>query len=269
LIAATSAPPGWRVWVLAARPATLPAAVVPVLVGTAAALNEGAAARVGPTRVTQSGLVAPSAVLSATLLTFALAALIGLYLVAVGGWPILVVGLLSILSGMAYTGGPWPLGYHGLGELFVFVFFGVVAVTGSAYLQTGNVAPVALFASVPIGLLVTAILVVNNLRDVETDRAAGKRTLAVRLGRPATRRQYALLVLGAYVAPLLLWLSGPLGRPIWLPWLSLPLGLALVRLVLSGVEGGLLNLVLKRTGQLHLLFGCLFALALAWPVVFA
>jgi 1,4-dihydroxy-2-naphthoate octaprenyltransferase len=292
------------VWLVAARPATLPAAVVPVLVGTAAALKEGAAprvgpflgalaaavliqvgtnlandyfdhrkgadtaARLGPTRVTQSGLVAPSAVWRATLLTFGLAGLIGLYLVWVGGWPILLVGLLSILSGMAYTGGPWPLGYHGLGDLFVFVFFGVVAVTGSAYLQTGELESVALVASVPVGLLVTAILVVNNLRDVETDRAAGKRTLAVRLGRPATRLQYALLVLGAYVAPLVLWLSGPLGRPLWLPWLTLPLGLALVRLVLSGVEGPILNQALKRTGQLHLLFGCLFALALTWSVAF-
>jgi 1,4-dihydroxy-2-naphthoate octaprenyltransferase len=305
LIAASSPPLGWRVWVLAARPATLPAAVVPVLVGTAAGLREGepprvgpflgalAAAvliqigtnlandyfdyrkgadtstRLGPTRVTQSGLVAPSAVWAATLLTFGLAGLIGLYLVWVGGWPILVVGLLSILSGLAYTGGPWPLGYHGLGDLFVFIFFGVVAVTGSAYLQTGQVEPLALIASLPVGLLVTAILVVNNLRDVETDRAAGKRTLAVRLGRAASRWQYALLVLGAYVAPLLLWLSGPLGRPLWLPWLSLPLGLALVRLVLSGVEGPSLNPVLKRTGQLHLLFGSLFALALCWAVVFA
>ena len=305
MIAASSAPLGWRVWVLAARPATLPAAVVPVLVGTAAGLGSGGeprvgpflgalaaavliqvgtnlandyfdhrkgadtSARLGPIRVTQSGLVRPSAVWAATLLTFGLAGLIGLYLVSVGGWPILLVGLLSILSGMAYTGGPWPLGYHGLGDLFVFVFFGVVAVTGSAYLQTGDVEPLALVASIPVGLLVTAILVVNNLRDVETDRAAGKRTLAVRLGRPATRLQYALLVLSAYVVPLLLWLSGPLAWPLWLPWLSLPLALALVRLVLSGVEGGALNPVLKRTGQLHLLFGCLFALALAWPVVFA
>jgi 1,4-dihydroxy-2-naphthoate octaprenyltransferase len=302
VIAAPVRPLGWRVWLLAARPATLPAAVVPVLVGTAAAVGGGAAprpgpfvgalaaavliqvgtnlandyfdyrkgadtiARLGPTRVTQSGLVAPSTVRAATALTFGLAALIGLYLVWVGGWPILVVGLLSILSGIAYTGGPWPLGYHGLGDLFVFVFFGVVAVTGSAYLQTGQLEPFALLASVPVGMLVTAILVVNNLRDVETDRAAGKRTLAVRLGRPATRRQYAVLVLGAYVAPLLLWLEGPLGRPLWLPWLTLPLGLGLVRLVLVGVEGPRLNQVLKRTGQLHLLFGCLFALALTWSV---
>jgi 1,4-dihydroxy-2-naphthoate octaprenyltransferase len=216
VIAAPVRPLGWRVWLLAARPATLPAAVVPVLVGTAAAVGGGAAprpgpfvgalaaavliqvgtnlandyfdyrkgadtiARLGPTRVTQSGLVAPSTVRAATALTFGLAALIGLYLVWVGGWPILVVGLLSILSGIAYTGGPWPLGYHGLGDLFVFVFFGVVAVTGSAYLQTGQLEPFALLASVPVGMLVTAILVVNNLRDVETDRAAGKRTLADR-----------------------------------------------------------------------------------------
>jgi 1,4-dihydroxy-2-naphthoate octaprenyltransferase len=287
-------------WLLAARPATLPAAIVPVLVGTAAAFHEERAlrvgpflgallasiliqigtnlandyfdfrkgadtsARLGPVRVTQAGLVAPATVLRATLLTFGLAAVVGAYLVYEGGWPILLIGLLSILSGMAYTGGPYPLGYHGLGDVFVFVFFGLVAVTGSAYLQSGRIDAVALFTSVPVGMLVTAILVVNNLRDVETDRAAGKRTLAVRLGQGATRFQYAALVLGAYLVPPLIPLIEPARgpMPLLLPWLSLPLGLALVRAVLSGLAGAPLNGVLKKTGQLHLLFGCLFAFAL-------
>ena len=212
---------GGRVWLLAARPATLPAAVVPVLVGTAAALHGGVqlqigpfvaalvaalliqigtnfandvfdfhkgadtAERLGPPRVTQSGLVPPEQVLIATFVTFGLAALVGVYLVLVGGWPILVVGVLSILAGLAYTGGPWPLGYHSLGDLFVFIFFGVVAVVGSAYLQTLTITPLAVWASFPVGLLVTAILVVNNLRDIDTDRQVGKKTLAVRLGRRA------------------------------------------------------------------------------------
>jgi 1,4-dihydroxy-2-naphthoate octaprenyltransferase len=222
------------------------------------------AARLGPIRVTQAGLVAPATVLQATLLTFGLAALLGVYLVVEGGWPILVVGLLSILSGMAYTGGPYPLGYHGLGDLFVFVFFGIVAVTGSAYLQSGRLDAVAVLAAVPVGMLVTAILVVNNLRDLETDRAAGKRTLAVRLGPVVTRLQYAALVLGAYLLPPLIPLVEPARgpMPLLLPWLSLPLALALVRAVVSGLSGAPLNGVLKRTGQLHLLFGCLFAFGL-------
>src|SRR4051794_40886864 len=211
-----------RVWLLAARPATLPAAVVPVIVGTALAVGQGyfrlgpfiatfvaslliqigtnlandlfdspkgadPAERIGPPRVTQSGLIPPDTVRNAMIAVFAVATLIGLYLTLVGGWPILVVGVLSIISAVAYTGGPWPLGYHGLGEVFVFLFFGVLAVAGTYYLQTGTITALALATSVPVGLLCTAILVVNNIRDIETDRRAGKRTLAVRLGRHGTR----------------------------------------------------------------------------------
>jgi 1,4-dihydroxy-2-naphthoate polyprenyltransferase len=295
-----SSPPRWRLWVLAARPATLPAAVVPVLVGTAAVLlpagglsrplaflaallcslliqigtnlandyfdfRKGADTneRLGPTRVTQAGLIAPGQVLTATLVAFGLAALVGLYLVQVGGWPILLVGALSILSGLAYTGGPYPLGYHGLGDLFVFVFFGLVAVVGSAYLQTGQIEPVALGAAIPTGLLVTAILVVNNLRDADTDRAAGKMTLAARFGRPAARVEYGLFVLGAYLFPPALPLFDPTVRSHWLPLLTLPLGLMLVRTVASRSDGPTLNRALKQTGLLHLLFGFLFAASMA------
>ncbi len=288
--------PGWRPWLLAARPATLPAAIVPVLVGTAAAAGPGdvrlgpflgallgslliqvgtnfandvfdfrkgadTADRLGPVRITQSGMASPSRVLAATYVTFGLAAMVGLYLVAVGGWPILVVGVLSILAGLAYTGGPWPLGYHGLGDVFVFVFFGLVAVVGSAYLQTLAIAPLAVAASIPVGLLVTAILVVNNLRDVDTDRAVGKRTLAVRLGRRATRVEYGVLVAGAYVIPLALFLAGAMRWSFLLPWLTIPLAASLVRLVATE-QGRPLNRALKGTGQLHLLFGLLFALSL-------
>ncbi|CCF84863.1 1,4-dihydroxy-2-naphthoate polyprenyltransferase [Nitrolancea hollandica] len=286
-----------RTWIHAARPPTLPAAVVPVLVGTAAGVvaapfkplpflaalvaslliqigtnfandlfdfHKGADtdARMGPVRVTQSGLISPEQVKRATYLTFGAATLVGLYLVFAGGWPILVIGLLSIIFGVAYTGGPWPLGYHGLGDVAVFIFFGVIAVTGSAYLQNGSFGGLALAASVPVGLLVTNILVINNLRDVPTDRVAGKRTLAVRIGEQATRWQYLLFTAGAYAVPLLLWFSDASSAWVLLSWLSLPLAIPLVRGVMGRLAGRALNPVLKRTGQLHLVFGLLFTIGL-------
>jgi 1,4-dihydroxy-2-naphthoate octaprenyltransferase len=186
--------------------------------------------------------------------------LVGLYLIYIGGWPILLIGIFSILSGMAYTGGPWPLGYHGLGDLFVFIFFGVIAVAGSAYLQTGDVTGLALAASVPVGMLVTNILVINNLRDVETDRVAGKHTLAVLLGASTVRGQYLLFLAIAYLMPLVLWLLAGASPFVLLSWLTLPLAMKLVRIVLAGTSGPPLNRVLKATGQLHLLFGILLAL---------
>jgi 1,4-dihydroxy-2-naphthoate octaprenyltransferase len=286
-----------RAWLLAARPATLPAAIVPVLVGSAAAFATGrfqgdvfvaallgslliqigtnfandlfdfkkgadTADRLGPTRVTQSGLITPAEVQMAMIATFAAAVLVGAYLVWIGGWPIVVIGVLSILSGIAYTGGPWPLGYHGLGDLFVFVFFGLVAVMGTYYLHAGTVTPVALAASIPVGLICTAILVVNNLRDIDTDRLAGKHTLATRLGRTATRWEYILMLGVSYAVPPLLWLTGNAQWWVLLPWLSLPLAWTLGRTVLSGAAGRALNPVLKQTGRLELIFGVLFALGL-------
>ncbi|MGH2458617.1 MAG: 1,4-dihydroxy-2-naphthoate polyprenyltransferase [Chloroflexota bacterium] len=286
----------WSAWIMTARPATLPAAIVPVVVGTAVAghglprplsflaalaaalliqigtnfandlfdFQKGAdtAERLGPRRVIQGGLATPDQVARATALTLGLATLIGAYLVMVSGWPIAVVGLLSIVCCLAYTGGPWPLGYHGLGDLCVFVFFGVIAVVGSAYLQTGRVSALAIAASLPVGLLVTAILIVNNLRDLETDRVAGKHTLAVRLGRDGTRREFALAVLGAYCVPIGLRLVGAVGGWFWLPELTLPLALSLVLTIARASDGPTLNRALKRTGQLHLLFGLLFAASL-------
>jgi len=292
--------PGWRVWWLGARPATLVAAIGPVLVGTAVGVREAGAVRwlpflaallaavliqigtnyandlfdylkgadrperVGPARITARGLVTVSQMRWAVGLTFGAATLLGLYLVWIGGWPILAIGLASIAAGILYTAGPWPLGYIGLGDLFVFVFFGLVAVCGSAYLQSGTVSGLALLAAIPVGFLITAILVVNNLRDIPTDRAAGKRTLAVRIGERATRWQYAALVLGAYVVPLVIVLAGWTGPATLLAWLSLPLAVRLVRLVLDGARGPALNPVLKRTGQLQLLFAALFAVGLLW-----
>jgi 1,4-dihydroxy-2-naphthoate polyprenyltransferase len=296
---ATAAPPtGARVWLLAARPATLPAAIVPVLVGTGGALHglheihervfvptlvaalliqigtnlandvsdfhRGAdTERLGPLRVTQGGLVSPRQVLQATYVTFGLALLVGLYLVTIagGGWPILLIGVLCLLAGVLYTAGPWPFGYHGLGDVVCFIFFGVLAVVGTAYLQTRTVTPVDVWASIPVGCLVTAILIVNNLRDIDTDRRVGKLTLAVRLGRRGTRFEYALCVAVAYAVVLGIGLAGLVGAWWWLPLLTLPLGIWLVRYV-GRTQGRPLNQALKRTGQLHLLFGVLFAIAL-------
>jgi len=284
-----------RAWLMAARPPTLPAAVVPVLVGSAAVARIGflplvfvaalmaavliqigtnfandyfdfhkgadTAERLGPVRVTQSGLIAPNTVRSAMVLVFGLAALVGLYLVFVGGWPILVIGLLSIAAGVLYTGGPYPLAYHGLGDLFVFIFFGLVAVCGTAYLHTSAVPGVAWFAALPVALIVTAIIVVNNLRDIDTDQLARKHTLAVLIGRRATRVEYLLLVAGAYLLLLLGPLLGLTSTWALLPLLTLPIAVALIRTVFSA-EGRPLNRALAGTGRLHLLFGVLLTIGL-------
>ncbi len=284
-------------WITAARPATLPAAVTPVFVGSAAAyaiedsfrvavfiatlgaailiqigtnfandlfdFEQGAdtADRLGPPRVTQSGLISPGHVRIGTVVAFGGAAAIGVYLIFVGGWPILAIGALSIVAGVAYTGGPWPLGYHGLGDVAVFLFFGLTAVIGTYYLQADTVNATAAVAAVPVGLLVTAILVVNNLRDIDTDRQAGKRTLAVRIGERATRWQYLLLVLGPFALLPVLWAMD--ATPwVLLAFVSLPIALVLARAVLAGVTGRGLNDVLKRTALLHFAFGSLLALGL-------
>ncbi len=218
-------------------------------------------ARLGPVRVVYAGLLSQKQVAAASALTFGLAIVLGLYLVDVGGWPILAIGIAAVVSGIAYTGGPWPLGYHGLGDLFVFVFFGVIAVIGTFYLQSGTVTGAAVVASLPVAMLVTAILVVNNLRDVNTDRKAGKRTLAVRLGRQATQIQYTVLVLGAYAVASLMWLGGAASAWTMLPWLTLPLAIRLMRQVWRD-EGPALNLALRRTAGLHLCFGVLLAAGL-------
>jgi len=215
--------------------------------------------RLGPVRVTQSGLITQEGVRRGIVVAFGLAALLGGWLAWIGGWPIIVIGLLSIISGLAYTGGPFPFGYHGLGDVFVFVFFGLVAVTGTAFLQTGTWSQFALLLSIPIGLLVTNILVVNNLRDLPTDRAANKRTLATRLGDRATRLQYALFVIVSYAIPLFLAIVDPSHRWIMLTWLTLPLAFILTRTVLGGLTGRELNPILKKSGQLLLVFGVLLA----------
>jgi 1,4-dihydroxy-2-naphthoate polyprenyltransferase len=278
-----------HIWLMAARPRTLPAAVAPVLVGTALAATEGtfkpltfAAAllgavfiqigtnlsndysdarrgadtedRLGPVRVTAGGLVPPRQVLVATYVAFGLAVLAGTYLIATAGWELLLVGAASILAGVLYTGGPRPYGYEGLGEVFVFLFFGVVAVAGSYFAQVERLEPEALLLAVPVGLLAAAILVVNNVRDLETDRRAGKRTLAVRLGRPRARIVYAAMVYGAFVTAPLPWLLGSDSASPWLlaPLAALPLAVPVVRVVRSRTDGAALNGALARTGMLQL-----------------
>src|SRR5205807_4961646 len=188
-------------------------------------------------RVTAGGLVPPRQVLLATYLTFGVAVLAGVYLVAVAGWQLLLVGAASILAGVLYTGGPRPYGYEGLGELFVFLFFGIVAVTGSYFVQVRHLRWEAFALAVPVGLLAAAILVVNNFRDTDTDRRAGKRTLAVRLGRARIRNLYATIVYGAYLLTPITWLFGPLRAWVLLPWPTLPLAAHVARAVRNRTDG--------------------------------
>lgn len=291
-----------QIWLLAARPKTLPAAAVPVIVGTAIAFSEGffaplpalaallgailiqigtnfandvfdyqkgadTNARLGPLRVTQAGLLTPRQVMSGMVIAFALATLVGLYLVFVGGWPIVLIGLFSIASGIAYTGGPYPLGYHGLGDIFVFIFFGLVAVCGTYYVQALSLSLAAIWAALPIGLLATAILVVNNLRDIETDRQAGKRTLAVRFGERGARLEYNLLLALSYLVPMLMWFSGSGNFGVLLALLSIPLAIPLLRLV-NTEKGRILNQGLARTARLELIYGGLFAVGVSLVSLF-
>lgn len=283
-----------RIWLMAARPRTLPAAVAPVLVGTALAATEGTfkvltflAAmvgalfiqigtnlsndysdarrgadtedRLGPLRVTGGGLMPPRRVLVGTYVAFGVAVAAGAYLIAVAGWELLLVGAVSILAGVLYTGGPRPYGYEGLGELFVFLFFGVVAVVGSYFAQTERLVWEAFALAVPVGLLAAGILVVNNVRDVDTDRRAGKRTLAVKLGREGARRLFGAMLVFAFMAPVVTWVAGGLSAWILLSLLASPLAVPLARTVLTRVDGPSLNAALGRSGALLALFSVLLA----------
>ena len=287
------------IWVMAARPRTQPAAIAPVQVGTAAAIEHhgdlsglwafiaalvgsvfiqigtnlandysdakrGADTvdRLGPVRVTSAGLVAPQRVLVATWVAFGIAVAAGIYLATVAGWVIIAVGVASIAAGVLYTGGPRPYGYAGLGELFVFLFFGLVAVNGSYYVQLERLDWLPFGLSVAVGCLATAILVVNNVRDIETDRRAGKNTLAVRLGREGARRLYIGLVVAAYSALLGTVISH--GGAWWalLGLLSAPLAIRPARAVLTRTDGPALNGALAGTGALLGVFSPLVSLGL-------
>lgn len=290
------APGSFGAWLLAMRPATLGAAVVPVAIGAAVAqvygglrlwptlaalfgaifiqigtnfandvfdYEKGAdtADRLGPTRAVQAGLIPARSMRRAMILTFGLATLCGACLTWMGGWPFVVIGVASIVSGIAYTGGPYPLGYNGLGDIFVMVFFGFVAVCGTVLVNLGSVPELAVWASVPPGALATAILVVNNVRDRETDVLAGKRTLAVRFGRAAGIAEYRFLIAISFLTPMLLYLLGKAGWPILLPLLTAPAAALLQRGLVRG-QGRELNPVLVGTAKLLIFFGLLFAAGL-------
>jgi len=294
---------GLKLWLAASRPRTLPAAVAPVLVGTAAAVEESAGEirwlaffaaligsvliqigtnlandysdarrgadtmdRLGPVRVTSAGLIAPRRVLAGTWVAFAGAVLCGIYLTYVAGWVILLVGVVSIIAGVLYTGGPKPYGYAGLGEVFVFLFFGLVAVNGSFFVQREDLSWLALGLSVAIGLLSTAILVVNNLRDMETDRRTGKHTLAVRIGTGPTRALFITLVaLSFLTVPVTVSLTGGPWFAL-LSWIALPLSIAPVKAVTTRRDGPGLNQALAGTGMLLAAFGVLLTAGLLLAV---
>ena len=285
------------IWLEAARPRTLPAAVVPVVVGTACAHATHAVAwgaalaalggalaiqigtnfandvydaergadgpdRVGPVRAVAAGLVSAAAMKRAMIAAFAVACAFGAYLVAVAGWPIAAVGIASIAAGIAYTGGPWPLGYHGLGDVAVFAGFGLVAVCGTAYVEVGAVPAIAWWAALPVGALATAILVVNNLRDRATDARAGKRTLAVRLGRRGALAEYVVLLALAYVVPVALAIARR-APACALPAASLPLAGFELRALVAAATGPEHNRRLAGTARLLLVHGVLFAVGLS------
>ncbi|MDE0141189.1 MAG: 1,4-dihydroxy-2-naphthoate polyprenyltransferase [Caldilineaceae bacterium SB0670_bin_27] len=286
----------WQIWLLAARPRTLPASMAPVLVGTSLAFSDGRFSpapalaalvgalllqllsnfandyfdfqkgadtrdRLGPVRVMAAGLLTARELRLGIATAAGLAVLDGLYLVLVGGWPVLAVGIASLLAAVLYTGGPFPYGYHGLGDLFVFIFFGLAAVCGTYYVQAGTLPAAILFAAVPVGLLITAILVVNNLRDIETDAQAGKRTLAVRIGPRNTRRQYLVFLILAYAATPVLWLAFDFGPAALLPLISLPFAARRAYSIFSE-QGKELNAELAATAQLSLQFSLLLSLGI-------
>lgn len=288
------APSPLRVWYLAARPKTLGAAIAPVVIGTGLAYGDGGfhlgaavaallgalliqvgtnlcndyadfkkgadtKERIGPVRATQVGWVTPEAMLRATILVFALAALIGVYLVIRGGWPMFWIGALSIMAGVAYTVGPYALAYLGLGDLFVLVFFGPVAVGGAYYVQTLEWPLYVTVAGIAPGLLSCAILSVNNLRDVDQDRPAGKRTLAVRFGKVFARYEYLFCVIGGCVGvPLVLWWKFAFPPLIWVSALSMGAGCAPLRAVIKRFDGPALNPALGQTARMLLVYALLF-----------
>ena len=283
-------------WLLAARLKTLAAAIAPVMLGSALAFHDGifhlficlmtllAAVliqvgtnfandvfdfqkgtdredRLGPLRVTQTGLISPEQMKRAMWFTFVLAICVGFYLASIGGWPIVWIGLLSIIAGIAYTGGAYPLGYHGWGDVFVFIFFGLIAVPGTYYLQTDTVSSLSISMGAIIGMLSNAILVVNNLRDVDTDKLSGKRTLAVRLGKYFSKIQYSLLMLLPFILPIYLWWISENEISLLLTVFAIPLSFHLIKQIFS-LTGSDLNLVLSQTARFLIIFTVLLSTGL-------
>jgi len=286
----------WNAWMLAIRPRTLPAAAAGVVMGAAMAWRDGVfrlnvvlvclftalllqigsnlandvfdfergadtGERLGPTRVTLAGMLTPKQVKVGMAVVFGLAGILGLYLAWLGGWIILIVGVATIISAIAYTGGPFPIGYYGLGDVFVFIFFGLAAVAGTYYIQAGTVTPAVWWMTLPPGLIITAILVVNNLRDIDNDRKAGKHTFAVRVGEKGTKVEYIVCMVVAYIIPIPVAWAGMISWTTLIAWLSLPLAIQGTRVVLTQ-KGRPLNAALAKTGQTALTFSLLFWLGL-------
>jgi len=285
------------IWLRASRPQTLAAALIPVMVGVSITYSNGyfrwdislmvllcailiqigtnfandyydfvkgadTDERIGFERATSAGLVTPEAMLKATLITMFIAFIAGLYLVWIGGWIVLLIGILSILFGILYTGGPYPLGYNGLGDLFVFIFFGIVAVMGTYYVHALQWSHFSFWASLPVGALAVNILVVNNLRDVGQDILSGKRTLGVLLGENALKWEYSLLLLLSYVIPFVIMVRLESGLWILLPLLSLPMSIPLMNQIWNHDDKRRLNRTLERTAQFMVLYGALFSIGI-------
>ena len=286
-----------RVWWSAVRPATLAASVAPVLAGTAVAIHEGGIRpaagfgallvavamqvgvnfandysdfirgadtprRIGPVRAAASGVIAPEQVRWAATAAFGVAGIAGLALSLATDWRLLVVGAACLLAGWLYTGGPRPYGYLGLGELFVFLFFGLVATCGTVYVEALRVTPLAILAGVAMGCLATAILVLNNLRDIETDAAAGKRTLATRIGRDRTLMLLALLVVAAFIVPVVMSAVGFASAAVLLVLLAIPIATLPVRTAFASRSGPALVAALKRMAAAEIVFAMLLAVGL-------
>ncbi|MEO8399226.1 MAG: 1,4-dihydroxy-2-naphthoate polyprenyltransferase, partial [Ignavibacteriaceae bacterium] len=283
-------------WVIASRPKTLVAALIPVMVGSALAFHErkfffiysliawlcsiliqigtnftndlydfvkGADTekRKGPQRVLVSGLISVKEMKAGIFIIFGSAFLLGLYLVSVGGAIIFIVGVISIIAGIAYTAGPYPLAYHGLGDVFVFIFFGMVGTIFTYYLHTKEITFISILISIPVGALITNILVVNNFRDIEEDRSANKNTLAVIFGKTFTRYQFIFLLIVSFITPLLLFLFFNFNFYIFLPFLSFPVAVQLIKMLYT-FDGIQLNKTLEMTAKLTALFGLLFSLGI-------
>jgi 1,4-dihydroxy-2-naphthoate polyprenyltransferase len=283
-------------WILASRPKTLLAAVVPVMVGSSLAINSGkflpfvslaalicslliqigtnftndlydylkgadTKLRKGPARVLANGLISVKEMKAGIFITFFLAFILGLYLVYVGGVIILIIGIISIIAGLAYTAGPYPLAYKGLGDIFVFMFFGLIGTMGTFYLHTNEISWPSFFAAIPVGALITNILVVNNFRDIEEDRIAGKNTLAVKLGKSFTQYQFIFLILASFFTPLVLFLFYDFNTWIFLPYFTLPVAYNIIRMLFT-LDGIYLNKTLELTAKLSALYGLLFSAGL-------
>ncbi|MBU1096907.1 MAG: 1,4-dihydroxy-2-naphthoate polyprenyltransferase [Ignavibacteriae bacterium HGW-Ignavibacteriae-2] len=283
-------------WILASRPKTLPAAFVPVAIGSALAYNDnqfnaGAVAvalicsfliqigtnfvndlydfiagtdkkdRVGPTRVLASGLISVNEMKIGISITFSSAFILGMYLVYISSWITLIIGIVSIIAGFAYTAGPFPLAYNGLGDVFVFLFFGFVGTIGTYYVQTLTVTEFVVWASVPVGALITNILVINNYRDIDEDRLAGKNTLAVKFGRNFTRFQYVSFMILSYLVPFIAFFTYKQSYLLFLPLITIPLSIKLIRMIYI-FEGKELNKTLELTAKLSAIYGILFAIGI-------